>query len=161
MCGDAVVVRCACAWHPIGCCSIGCIVECSVNLVAEARGLVGSSVLPRGRVIATTDDARCSSMRLSGDRRQFRNVSRFFGATNAEDWRLPLISLGGKLLEFCDFGRDATRERDVLENRVMFCNCHVDWKLVSGYREKRSGYIPVVLETFSCTLSFWAVIFLR
>jgi len=67
---DAIVVRCiAGALYSIGC---GLGVEGLINLVAESRGLVvavganwrhgwivsRSSILPRGWVIATTDDPR-------------------------------------------------------------------------------------------------------
>ena len=48
-----------------------------------------------------------------------------------------------------------------LKTESCFVTATLTGKVVSGYREKRTGYIPVVLETFSCTLSFWAVILLR
>ena len=58
-------------------------------------------------------------MRFACDRIRPRNVCRFFRRADAENWRLPLVALGCKLLVLGRLGRDTARQFDLREDGVL------------------------------------------
>jgi len=87
--------------------AVGAVVESAVKLVAEALGTIGPGIAVASREASTrttgrtnTRRAHGSSVRLACDGRCLGKASRRLGGTDTEDWGLPLLTLGSKLLVF-------------------------------------------------------------
>jgi hypothetical protein len=65
-------------------------------------------------------------MGLASDLANLREAGGLLGRTNRENGALPLLALGSKLLVLGSLGRDASRQRDVLEDGVVLSDGHVD-----------------------------------
>lgn len=90
------------------------------------RAVESGAVLVGAEVVGTTDTLLVDTVRLAGDGGYLGQVGGLLSRSNAEDWGLPLVTLGSKLLVLSSLGADATGKRDVLEDAVVLGDSHVD-----------------------------------
>ena len=124
-------------------------VKCLIDLVAETGAsttggvawhgagvgtestLVHSTLVGRARVVTTSNATRSSLVRLASNLGELGDVGRLLGRADAEDRRLPSVTLLSKLLVLGSFGADAARKSNVLEDRVLLSHGDVDLGLAS------------------------------
>jgi hypothetical protein len=96
-------------------------IEGAIDLVSEA---IGARL---GKWVGVAHTTHIGIVGLALRVRDWRQVRRLeLGVANTENRGLPLVALEGKLLIFGSLGRDATRQRDILEDRVILRDGHID-----------------------------------
>lgn len=105
----------------------GRVVKGPVHFLLEGLGTVGKTSIASG-----TGSTNAGAVRLAVDRRDLGKVRGLLGRSNGEDGALPLLTLPSEILELGGLGADATSEDDVLEERIVLSNSHVDLLVGSG-----------------------------